>query len=130
MNGDSFYLDTSALFPYYREEPASRQIQSILNDMKPPVFLSDLTRVEIASAIARCARMREIDDSQAALIENAFNQDAGMGLYRVMPLTMIHYQQAEKWLFSRKTALRTLDALHVACCRSLEATLITIHQNT
>ncbi|MFZ2808073.1 MAG: hypothetical protein WA081_02625 [Desulfosalsimonadaceae bacterium] len=35
------------------------------------------------------------------------------------------YIQAEKWLASRKTALKTLDSLHLACCWDLGAELIT-----
>jgi predicted nucleic acid-binding protein len=125
MNGDKYYLDTSALLPYYREEPASEQIQKMLDRVRPPVLISDLTRVEMASAIARWARMKEIDESQAALIENSFYHDISQGLYLIRPLAQIHFQQAEKWLSARKTALRTMDALHVACCWGIQAALIT-----
>jgi hypothetical protein len=53
MNADKrYYLDTSALLPYYREESASQGVQEILLSLKPPIFISDLTRVEFASAIA------------------------------------------------------------------------------
>jgi len=125
MSGDNFYFDTSALLPYYREENASPEVQTVLSQVQPPVLLSDLTRVEMASAIARWTRMREIGEPQAALIENTFEQDIRSGLYRVQPLAPIHYQKAEKWLSARKSALRTLDAIHIACCWSLRAKLIT-----
>ena len=125
MSGDNFYFDTSALLPYYREENASPEVQTVLSQVQPPVLLSDLTRVEMASAIARWTRMREIGEPQAALIENTFEQDIRSGLYRVQPLAPIHYQKAEKWLSARKSALRTLDAIHSACCWSLRAKLIT-----
>ena len=115
MNGASIYFDTSALLPYYREEPASRDVQALLGRLRPPVLISDLTRVEMASAIARWTRMNEIDEPQAALIENTFNQDLQSGLYLLRGLVSSHYHQAEKWLSTRKTALRTLDALHIAC---------------
>lgn len=125
MSGDDFYFDTSALLPYYREEIISPAVQTVLGQTQPPVLLSDLTRVEMASAIARWTRMKEIGEPQAALIENTFEQDIRAGLYRVHPLAPIHYQKAEKWLSARKTALRTLDAIHIACCWSLHAKLIT-----
>ncbi|MBA2882897.1 putative nucleic acid-binding protein [Desulfosalsimonas propionicica] len=125
MSGDNIYLDTSALLPFYREEKASESIQTLLNGIQPPVLLSDLTRVEMASAIARWVRMKEIAEPQAALIENTFNQDIHSGLYLVKSLIATHYQQAEKWLSARKTALRSLDALHIACCWSFHAQLIT-----
>ncbi|OQX08737.1 MAG: VapC toxin family PIN domain ribonuclease [Desulfobulbaceae bacterium A2] len=125
MNGDKVYLDTSALLPYYREEPASQKVQAFLDTMRPPVLLSDLTKVEVVSAIARWVRLEEITEPQAALLENTFAQDSGAGLFVFRPVTMTHYQQAEKWLSARKTALRTLDALHVACCCSQQARLVT-----
>lgn len=125
MNGDNIYLDTSALLPYYREEDSSARIQSLLDKVEPPVLLSDLSRVEMASAIARCTRMNELNESQASMLENTFEQDIHAGLYLIRPLTTTHYRQAEKWLSARKTALRTLDALHIACCWNFRAELIT-----
>lgn len=125
MNGDNLYFDTSALLPYYREEESTPHVQSFLSAIQPPVSLSDLTRVEFASALARWTRMNELDEPQAALIENTFRQDLLAGLYLVRPLTSSHYRQAEHWLYARKTALRSLDALHIACCWSFRASLVT-----
>jgi len=125
MNGNNIYLDTSALLPYYREEASSRQVEDLLRKTKPPVLLSELTRLEMASAIARWTRMNEIDEPQAALIENTFEQDVHSGLYLIRPVGSTQYRRAEKWISARKTALKTLDALHIACCWSLRAKLIT-----
>lgn len=79
----------------------------------------------MASSIARWTRMNEIDEPQAALIENTFEQDTHSGLYLVRPLHSTHYHLAEKWLSARKTTLRTLDALHIACCWNFGAKLVT-----
>lgn len=125
MNGDNIYLDTSALLPYYREEASSRKVEDLLRKTPPPVLVSELTLVEMASAIARWTRMNEIDEPQAALIENTFEQDVHSGLYLVRPIEFTHYRRAEKWISARKTALRTMDALHLACCWSVRAKLIT-----
>ncbi len=125
MNGDDVYLDTSALLPYYRAAESSRQVEDLLLETQPPVLLSELTRVETASAIARWARMKEINESQAALVENTFEQDIQSGLFLVRPVTSIHFRKAEKWLSARKTALRTLDVLHMACCWNFQAKLVT-----
>jgi len=122
---DLFYLDTSALLPYYREEPASMKIQELLISLRPPVFISDLTKVEFAAVLARWVRMNDISDAQAASIENTFAKDIGSGLFLQKPIIKRHYIQAEKWLSGRKTALRTMDALHLACCWDLGAKLIT-----
>ncbi|MEJ2034142.1 MAG: type II toxin-antitoxin system VapC family toxin [Deltaproteobacteria bacterium] len=125
MSGDRIYFDTSALLPYYREEPVSQQVQDLLVGSRPPILISDLTRVETASAVARWVRMGEIKESQAGLLENTFAGDVDSGLFLSNPLTPGHYRQAEKWLNARKTALRSLDALHLSCCWSLQARLIT-----
>ncbi len=122
---DLFYLDTSALLPYYREEPASMKIQELLISLRPPVMISDLTKVEFAAVLGRWVRMHEISEAQAAYIENTFAKDAEAGLFLQKPIIKRHYIQAEKWLSGRKTALRTLDALHLACCWDLGGKLIT-----
>ena len=72
------YFDTSALLPYYRQEAASRAVQQLLQSQTQPVLISDLTRVEVARALARTA------------------------------------------------ALRTLDALHLACAAAGDAALVTL----
>jgi predicted nucleic acid-binding protein len=35
------------------------------------------------------------------------------------------YRQAERWISSRKSSLRTLDGLHLACCLYQGAEMIT-----
>jgi predicted nucleic acid-binding protein len=118
MNEDriGYYLDTSALLPYYRKEATSQAIQGFLSSLRVPVGISDLTGLEFASALSRWVRMKEINEAQASLLENAFAEDARSGLFRRLSITAKHYRQAQQWISSRKTALRTLDALHLACC--------------
>jgi len=126
MNVDkSYYMDTSALLPYYREEATSEPVQDLMLSLIPPLIVSDLSKVEFASALARWVRMTELSEKQANLIENTFSKDIATGLYLRKPLVGSHYNQAEKWLSARTTSLRTLDALHLACCWQLGATLVT-----
>ena len=123
--GEPLYFDTSALLPYYREEPFSERIENFLRSLNPPVLISDLTRVEFVSAVSRWVRMGEITESQANLVENAFFGDIRCGLFLCLSLKEFHYRQAEKWLSGRKTSLRALDALHLACALFARAELIT-----
>ena len=120
-----FYIDTSALLPYYREELMSQQVESLLTSLRPPVLISNLTKVEFTSAIARWVRMGELNEVQANLLENTFNKDVNSGLFVCHQIMPAHFNQAEKWLSGRKTALRTLDALHIACSWDNTAKLIT-----
>lgn len=122
---DKVYIDTSALLPYYRNESTSIKVQDFLMNVSPPALISRLTRVEFASAIARWVRMDELNEAEAGLIENAFTDDIKSGLFIAQSLSPSHYNQAEKWITSRKTSLRTLDALHLAVSWSSEAEMIT-----
>ena len=68
----------------------------LLTSIRPPVLISDLTKVEFVSAITRWTRTEEINDVQAIWVENTFNRDVNAGLYvsrRIMPA---HFNQAEK----------------------------------
>lgn len=120
-----YYIDTSALLPYYREEGMSQQVENLLTSLRPPILISNLTKVEFTSAIARWVRMGELSEIQANLLENTFNKDLNSGLFKCHQLTASHFNQAEKWVSSRKTSLRTLDALHLACSWDYANKLIT-----
>lgn len=121
----NYYLDTCALLPYYRNESTSHAVQSFLFEIEPQVLISSLTWVEFASAIARWVRMIELTEAEASLIENAFNNDVLSGLFICQTMSLKHFQLAEKWISSRRTSLRTMDALHLAICWSLGAKMIT-----
>ena len=126
MNEDSiYYIDTSALLSCYREEPVSQQVNQLLSSLPLPLLISDLVKVEFASAVARWTRMKELDETQANLIENTFNRDISSGLYLNQQISVVHFRQAEKWLSARHTSLRTLDALHLACGWNHNACVIT-----
>ncbi len=130
---NKYYFDTSALLPYYRNESNSLKVQKFLLDIDPPVLISRLTRVEFASAIARWVRMTELNEAEAGLIENTFTNDIKSGLLVAQSLSPSHFNQAETWISSKRTNLRTLDALHLACSWSFEAEMITcdkiLHQS-
>jgi predicted nucleic acid-binding protein len=119
------YLDTSALLPYYREEAVSDTVQTLLMSLTAPALLTMLSRIEFASALARWVRMGELSEIHATDIEAAYQQDLEAGCFRVIPMTVRHYRQAERWLLSRKSSLRTLDALHLASAHAQGAQLVT-----
>jgi predicted nucleic acid-binding protein len=123
------YADTSALLPYYRAEATSAAVESLLLAQSKPVLISDLTRVEFASALARWVRMAEITEAQANRVESAFYEDVSEGRFRVTGLTRAQYERAMHWLLMRRTGLRTLDALHLACAEAGEAHLLTLDED-
>ena len=123
-----FYADTSAVLPFYRSEPASDTIEQLLLAQRQPPVISDLVRVEFASALARWVRMEELDEAQANRIESAFHEDVREGRYRLVALDPGVFARAMHWLLTRRTRLRTLDALHLACAEASEAPLLTLDQ--
>ncbi|QOC21936.1 type II toxin-antitoxin system VapC family toxin [Wenzhouxiangella sp. AB-CW3] len=120
------YFDTSAVLPYYRQEAASEAVESLLQAQSTPVLISDLVEVEFASALARWVRCGELDEPQAHRIEATFREDLNAGRFSRAPVTGRHFEQAREWLSRRKTALRTLDALHLACAQDCSARLVTL----
>lgn len=121
------YYDTSALLPYYRPEPLSEKVQALLMKNQP-VAISMLVDVEMASALSRLVRMGEFSGQDAAKVQNAFAADVGKGCFQYLAVDVVAFQQAQRWLLARKTALRTLDALHLACAALAEARFITADQ--
>lgn len=118
------YFDTSAVLPYYRQEQASERVQALLATQTQPVLISHLTEVEVASALARWVRMEELSEQQANRIESAFHDDVSHGRFARCPIEIEHYRRAAYWIGMRKTSLRTLDALHLACAEHHAAHLI------
>ena len=119
------YFDTSAILPYYRQEQASDRVQRMLSRQTEPVLISQLTEVEVASALARWVRIGELSDPQANRIESSFLDDVGAGRFRRCRIESKHFHRASHWISTRRTALRTLDALHLACAEHRNATLVT-----
>ncbi|WP_152207265.1 type II toxin-antitoxin system VapC family toxin [Marinobacter changyiensis] len=122
------YFDTSAVLPFYRQEHASDRVQAMLESQTSPVLISHLTEVEVASALARWVRMGELSEPQANRIESAFHDDVSHGRFTPCPIETAHYQRASHWIGTRKTSLRTLDALHLACAEYHQARLISEDQ--
>ena len=118
------YLDTSAVLPYYRQEQASERVQAMLQAQSKPALISQLTQVEVTSALARWVRMGELSEPQANRIESAFHEDVSQGRFLLCAIEGAHYRRASHWISTRKTSLRTLDALHLACAEHHEARLI------
>jgi predicted nucleic acid-binding protein len=124
-----YYLDTSALVPFYRSEPQSEAVEAFLLAADRSVLLSALTEVEFASALSRWVRMKELTESQAALAANSYLEDVLSGRYQRLPMAPEVFPRARDLLLSRRLALRTLDALHLACSIEAAATLVTCDGN-
>ena len=120
------YLDTSAVLPYYREEAHSEAMQELLLHSGEPIAISELTRVDFASALARWVRMGELEEAHGQRVHRAFDEDVAADRYSVRAILPEHMELARGWL--RTTPLRTLDALHLACVAHEDAELMTFDE--
>jgi len=119
-----FYLDTSVVAAYYCPEPLSEEIEVFLTT-NGQMSISNLTEVELFSAVARKVRERGLSKSDAIRIHATFLAHLDNQLYTLVPLVEQHYKLARDWIGMLNNTLRTLDALHLAVAASEGITLVT-----
>lgn len=49
----NYMLDTNALVKYYHEEAGSSKVKALIDDPQNPIFISDLSIVELISSLAK-----------------------------------------------------------------------------
>lgn len=120
-------MDTSILAAYYCPEPLSEQAERHLRGLRAPV-ISWLTDIELHSAVAKKTRREELSGADADRIQDLFRTHSSQGLYEIVPIEQEAYVQARHWMAARRTALRTLDALHLAVAHRRELQVLTADQ--
>jgi len=118
-----YYIDTSILAAYYCPEALSEQAQSFLGKQIRPA-VSDLTEVELFSAVARKVRMEDLSRSDGNRILSKFQSHLDGGLFTVIHLELQHWRIARGWIGLFNTSLKTLDALHLAIASAGNFTLV------
>ncbi len=146
-----YYLDTSVLVAYYCPEKISDRVEQILiNESNPAI--SQLTEVELASAITRKIKENEMSREAGISVLSLFRTHIEQKSYSHFPVLANHYSTALKWIiefmgthrtedpfalalenldFTRErnvrdnTSLRVIDALHLAVAASNKATFLT-----
>ncbi len=98
--------------PTIAPEPLSPAAESALRDVEAPV-ISNLTLVEFSSLVSRKRQLKELDARKASQVLSAFNGHVDGGFYGRIPIGAEHFIRARQ-LVETVTALRTLDALHLA----------------
>jgi predicted nucleic acid-binding protein len=116
------YVDTSALAKWYLSEARSDDVEAYLSE-RGPVAISSLTVVEMRCVFARKKRQRDIGETTEKALIEAFDEDVRKGLLLSHPLDD-GAVRATVSLFAFLAALpvRTLDVLHLAVAREIEAT--------
>jgi len=119
-----YYLDTSILAAYYCPEPLSEKVEKIVISTKRPC-ISSLTEVELASAISRKIREKNLSPEDGNKIFNQFQTHLKESLYRLISVEDRHYQTAKIWILQFAVPLKTLDALHLAVAAEDDLSLLT-----
>ncbi len=108
------YFDTSFLAPLLLSEPTSAAVEDFVAGIAPGTLaVSQWTRVEFASLLARLVRMAELDRQTAAETGAAFEEMVQESFVVWLP-DAADYQLARIFLGRAETGLRAGDALHLA----------------
>jgi len=118
------YFDTSALVPLYVPEALTSIAVERLSGAEA-AYVSWLTEVEVTSALAQKTRTKELGKDDARRVLEAFRAHLRDKAYEVLPLTREAFALASTALGRFDTPLRSLDALHLACCQLFDLTLLT-----
>ncbi len=115
-----YYFDTSALIKLYHEETGTDNITDMINSENPDIVISDLTTIEMVSALAKKVRMKDIDEDIFKEVVLAFEDD--IRFFDVVEIDETIKVRAVELLKSigLKRGLNTLDALQLsyALCAS------------
>ncbi|MBF0259676.1 MAG: type II toxin-antitoxin system VapC family toxin, partial [Desulfamplus sp.] len=118
------YIDTSVLVAYYCPESMRDQVESILINTDNPA-VSQLTEIEIASAIARKIREHALSKEDGDNILSLFQKHIDQKSFIYIPIQPKHYSIAKNWLAQFNTPLRSLDAIHLAIAYKKKIPMLT-----
>ena len=108
------YIDTSLLVKRYTPELGSRELDEFLCQTQPALFVSELSRVELASALARKNRDGLLDAQKLQAVHEQANADFLSGTIEVVRLESHVVQRAYELMRSLAQPVATLDSLHLA----------------
>lgn len=120
------YLDTNIIAAYYCPEAMSRRVETFLLKQSDRLAISQLTEVELVSAISRKVREKTMTPKDGKRVTAQFEKHLREGFFEKVLLTTLHYQKAKEWLKRFDTALRTLDALHLAVSDCERAPIVSL----
>lgn len=108
------YVDTSLLVKRYVTESGSDELDSYLFNMQPTLYISELTRLELASTFARKQREGRITKTHAATLRQQADEDVLSGMFKLVGLDSSVVRQGLHLMQTLSQALATLDSIHLA----------------
>jgi uncharacterized protein len=113
-----YFFDTSALIKLYHQEDGTETVDQLVEKDQPTIVVSDLTVVEMVSALAKKVRTQEITAETFHTAVAAFEQDVtAFENHATTPTIMLAARQLLKKR-GLSHGLRTLDALQIAAALS------------
>lgn len=106
------YFDTSLVVALYHPEPITGRALELAQSNRR--VISELGKVEFASALSLKVRMGHLLKASARRLMDVFLADVSDDVYDVLPVSAVHYKNAEAWIARMEHPLRTLDAVHMA----------------
>jgi predicted nucleic acid-binding protein len=118
------YFDTSFLAPLILPELTSDKVAAFVRRLPVgQLEVSQWTRVEFSSLIARKVRMGELDVDEAARADDRFEAMLAESFAVVLP-DVADFALAKRYLRKFETGLRAGDALHLAIANNHHATAV------
>ena len=108
------FFDTSALVKFFNVEQGTDRVTELIVNRKNRIFISELARLEIYSALYRKFRNHQIDTIQLNEAISGFNEQ--LVWFNLESLNQLILDEAGIMLqnFGKEYGLRTLDAIHLA----------------
>lgn len=113
-------VDTSALVKFYYPEPDSDKIETLLLRTER-IYITNLTVVEMASALSKKVRMGDITKEQETVLWNTFLDDLQTGQMEVVALNERDYLKAADLIrkLGSRYGIKTLNSLQLSAAHSL-----------
>ncbi|VEN74709.1 PIN domain protein [Candidatus Desulfarcum epimagneticum] len=110
----NLFFDTSALAKIFHKEAGSEAVIGLIQNQNAELWISELARVELVSALHRRFRMHEINAEQLKTVLGILGKE--LKNFHSEPLGSGVLAEAEKLIrdYAGTIGLRTLDALHLA----------------
>lgn len=113
------YMDTSAAAKLYFREAESDAVQRLASE-QGPLTSAELLVTEIMSVSARKYAKRLIGRRDQKRLKQVFWEHVEAGHWRLLPICVDDFRTAADLILEcqGKVELRTLDAIHLAICRT------------
>lgn len=116
----SIFVDTSALVKFYYPERDSDRIETLLLRAER-IYITNLTVVEMASALSKKVRIGDIKKEQETVLWNTFLDDLQTGQVEMVILNDRDYFKAADLIreLGGRYGIKTLDSLQLSAAHSL-----------